>query len=110
MRIGERHKAGVTAFSKTAAGYSNVDVNAAIKYGVAVGNTPNNKMINQISPLPGLLVNLLKVQIMGVIGAGCIGSAYAGIMIEGLKMNLICYDLYQATRRKVCHRHVRVRY
>lgn len=40
MRIGERHKAGVTAFSKTAAGYSNVDVNAAIKYGVAVRNTP----------------------------------------------------------------------
>ncbi|CAH1432226.1 unnamed protein product [Lactuca virosa] len=27
-----------------------------------------------------------------------IGSAYARMMIEGFKMNLIYYDLYQATR------------
>ncbi|KAF6141448.1 hypothetical protein GIB67_021264 [Kingdonia uniflora] len=37
-------------------------------------------------------------QTVGVIGAGRIGSAYARMMIEGLKMNLIYYDLYQATR------------
>ncbi|KAF6139155.1 hypothetical protein GIB67_023208 [Kingdonia uniflora] len=49
--------------------------------------------------LPHLFVaNLLKGQIVGVIGAGRIGSAYARMMIEEFKMNLIYYDLYQATR------------
>lgn len=33
-------KAGGRAFSNMAVGYNNVDVNAATKYGVAVGNTP----------------------------------------------------------------------
>ncbi|RRT81288.1 hypothetical protein B296_00002542, partial [Ensete ventricosum] len=51
-------RAGGSAFSNMAVGYNNVDVNAANKYGIAVGNTP----------------------------------------IEGFKMNLIYYDLYQATR------------
>lgn len=40
---------------------------------------------------------MLKGQTVGVIGAGRIGSAYARMMIEGFKMNLIYYDLYQAT-------------
>nr|KAJ0199388.1 hypothetical protein LSAT_V11C600311500 [Lactuca sativa] len=46
----------------------------------------------------GFLGNLLKGQIVGVIGAGRIVSAYARTMIEGFKMNLIYYDFYQATR------------
>nr|DAD19866.1 TPA_asm: hypothetical protein HUJ06_021329 [Nelumbo nucifera] len=33
-------RAGGRAFSNMAVGYNNVDVNAATKYGVAVGNTP----------------------------------------------------------------------
>lgn len=33
-------KAGGKAFSNMAVGYNNVDVEAANKYGVAVGNTP----------------------------------------------------------------------
>ena len=33
-------RAGGKAFSNMAVGYNNVDVNAANKYGVAVGNTP----------------------------------------------------------------------
>jgi len=33
-------RAGGTAFSNMAVGYNNVDVNAATKYGVSVGNTP----------------------------------------------------------------------
>lgn len=33
-------RAGGTAFSNMAVGYNNVDVSAANKYGVAVGNTP----------------------------------------------------------------------
>ena len=31
----------------------------------------------------------------GVIGAGRIGAAYALMMVEGHKMNLIYYDLYR---------------
>nr|ACJ85449.1 unknown [Medicago truncatula] len=49
--------------------------------------------------LPHLFVgNLLKGQTVGVIGAGRIGSAYARMMVEGFKMNLIYFDLYQSTR------------
>nr|GEX74869.1 glycerate dehydrogenase [Tanacetum cinerariifolium] len=109
-----------------AVGYNNVDVEAATKYGVAVGNTPGvltettaelaaslslaaSRRIVEADGfmraglydgwLPHLFVgNLLKGQTVGVIGAGRIGSAYARMMIEGFKMNLIYYDLYQATR------------
>ncbi|CAH1427698.1 unnamed protein product [Lactuca virosa] len=89
--------------------------------GVAVGNTPTtSELAASLSLaasrriveadgfmraglydgwLPHLFVgNLLKGQTVGVIGAGRIGSAYARMMIEGFKMNLIYYDFYQATR------------
>ncbi|XP_042469748.1 glycerate dehydrogenase HPR, peroxisomal-like [Zingiber officinale] len=119
-------RAGGTAFSNMAVGYNNVDVGAANKYGIAVGNTPGvltettaelaaslslaaaRKIVeaDQFMRaglydgwLPHLFVgNLLKGQTVGVIGAGRIGSAYARMMIEGFKMNLIYYDLYQSTR------------
>lgn len=119
-------RAGGTAFSNMAVGYNNVDVNAANKYGVAIGNTPGvltettAELAASLSLaaarriveadqfmraglydgwLPHLFVgNLLKGQTVGVIGAGRIGSAYARMMVEGFKMNLIYYDLYQATR------------
>jgi hydroxypyruvate reductase 1 len=35
---------------------------------------------------------------VGVIGAGRIGAAYARMMVEGLKMDLVYYDLYQNRR------------
>lgn len=119
-------RAGGTAFSNMAVGYNNVDVNAATKYGIAVGNTPGvltettAELAASLSLaaarriveadefmraglydgwLPHLFVgNLLKGQTVGVIGAGRIGSAYARMMIEGFKMNLIYFDLYQSTR------------
>ncbi|KAG6475770.1 hypothetical protein ZIOFF_064999 [Zingiber officinale] len=119
-------RAGGTSFSNMAVGYNNVDVSAANKYGVAVGNTPGvlTETTAELAAalsltaarriveadqfmraglydgwLPHLFVgNLLKGQTVGVIGAGRIGSAYARMMIEGFKMNLIYYDLYQATR------------
>ncbi|KAK1296226.1 Glycerate dehydrogenase HPR, peroxisomal [Acorus calamus] len=119
-------RAGGKAFSNMAVGYNNVDVSAANKYGIAVGNTPGvltettaelaaslslaaSRRIVEADQfmraglydgwLPHLFVgNLLKGQTVGVIGAGRIGSAYARMMIEGFKMNLIYYDLYQATR------------
>ncbi|XP_031494841.1 glycerate dehydrogenase [Nymphaea colorata] len=119
-------RAGGKAFSNMAVGYNNVDVNAANKNGIAVGNTPGvltettaelaaalslsaSRRIAEADQfmraglydgwLPHLFVgNLLKGQTVGVIGAGRIGSAYARMMVEGYKMNLIYYDLYQATR------------
>ncbi|CAM8910921.1 unnamed protein product [Rhodiola kirilowii] len=119
-------KAGGTAFSNMAVGYNNVDVNAANKYGIAVGNTPGvlTETTAELAAalslaaarriveadgfmraglydgwLPNLFVgNLLKGQTVGVIGAGRIGSAYARMMVEGFKMNLIYFDLYQSTR------------
>ncbi|KMZ70332.1 Glyoxylate/hydroxypyruvate reductase B [Zostera marina] len=119
-------KAGGTAFSNMAVGYNNVDVDAATKCGISVGNTPGvltettAELAASLSVsaarriveadefmraghykgwLPNLFVgNLLKGQTVGVIGAGRIGSAYARMMIEGFKMNLIYYDLYQSTR------------
>ncbi|KAG2647872.1 hypothetical protein PVAP13_1NG036000 [Panicum virgatum] len=119
-------RAGGTAFSNMAVGYNNVDVEAANRNGIAVGNTPGvlTETTAELAAsltlaaarriveadqfmraglyegwLPHLFVgNLLKGQTVGVIGAGRIGSAYARMMIEGFKMNLIYYDLYQATR------------
>ncbi|KAK1399235.1 hypothetical protein POM88_009098 [Heracleum sosnowskyi] len=101
-------KAGGTAFSNMVVGYNNVDVNAANKYGVAVGNTPGvltettEELAASLSVsaarriveadefmraglydgwLPHLfVVNLIKGQTVGVIGAGRIGSAYARMM------------------------------
>ncbi|QHN79522.1 Glycerate dehydrogenase [Arachis hypogaea] len=119
-------RAGGKAFSNMAVGYNNVDVNVATKYGVAVGNTPGvlTETTAELAAsltlaaarriveadefmraglydgwLPHLFVgNLLKGQTVGVIGAGRIGSAYARMMVEGFKMNLIYFDLYQSTR------------
>ncbi|WVY96614.1 hypothetical protein V8G54_028765 [Vigna mungo] len=119
-------RAGGKAFSNMAVGYNNVNVDAANKYGVAVGNTPGvltettAELAASLSLaaarriveadefmraglydgwLPHLFVgNLLKGQTVGVIGAGRIGSAYARMMVEGFKMNLIYFDLYQSTR------------
>ncbi|KAG6779669.1 hypothetical protein POTOM_016063 [Populus tomentosa] len=101
-------RAGGKAFSNMAVGYNNVDVNAANKHGVAVGNTPGvltettAELAASLSLaaarriveadqfmraglydgwLPHLFVgNLLKGQTVGVIGAGRIGSAYARMM------------------------------
>ncbi|THU67075.1 hypothetical protein C4D60_Mb05t20830 [Musa balbisiana] len=101
-------RAGGSAFSNMAVGYNNVDVNAANKYGIAVGNTPGvltettAELAASLSLaaarriveadqfmraglydgwLPHLFVgNLLKGQTVGVIGAGRIGSAYARMM------------------------------
>ncbi|KAJ8423776.1 hypothetical protein Cgig2_008661 [Carnegiea gigantea] len=118
-------RAGGKAFSKIAVGYNDVDVGAANRYGITVGNTPGvliemtAKLAVALSLaaarriveadafmraglyegwLPHLFVgNLLKGKTVGVIGAGRIGSAYARMMVEGFKMNLIYCDLYQAT-------------
>ena len=112
--------AGGTAYSNYAVGFDNVDVDAATKHGIPVGNTPgvltettaqmavtltfaaarrvgeaerflrNGKYRGWLPTL--FLGNLLWRKTLGVIGAGRIGTAYAHMMVEGHKMNLIYYD------------------
>jgi hydroxypyruvate reductase 1 len=114
--------AGGTAYSNYAVGFNNVDVDAATQHGIPVGNTPGvlTETTAQMAValtfaaarrvgaaerflrkghykgwLPTLFMgNLLWRKTVGVIGAGRIGSAYAHMMVEGHKMNLIYYDVY----------------
>jgi len=115
--------AGGKAYSNYAVGYNNVDVDAATKQGIPVGNTPG--VLTETTAemavaltfaaarrvvegdrfmrgghykgwLPTLFLGeLFWHKTVGVIGAGRIGAAYGRMMVEGHKMNLIYYDLYQ---------------
>ncbi len=114
--------AGGRAYSNYAVGYNNVDVAAATARGIGVGNTPGvltettaemavgltfaaaRRIVEgdgymrkgrYKSWLPDLFLGeLLWRKVVGVIGAGRIGSAYARMMVEGHKMDLIYYDLH----------------
>jgi hydroxypyruvate reductase 1 len=113
--------AGGKAYSNCAVGYNNVDVDAATKHGIPVGNTPGvltettaemavalsfaaarrvveaDKFMRggrYKSWLPALFLGeLFWHKTVGVIGAGRIGTAYARMMAEGHKMNVIYYDI-----------------
>lgn len=115
--------AGGTAYSNYAVGFNNIDLDAATKHGIPVGNTPG--VLTETTAemavtltfaaarrtgeaerflragkyrgwLPTLFLGeLLWRKTAGVVGAGRIGAAYARMMVEGHKMNLIYYDLYQ---------------
>lgn len=115
--------AGGQAYSNYAVGFNNVKVDIATQHGIPVGNTPGvltettaemavaltfataRRLVEADSFmrtghyhgwLPTLFLgNLLKGGTVGVIGAGRIGAAYARMMVEGFKMNLVYYDLYQ---------------
>eukprot|EP00892_Ulva_mutabilis_P010139 jgi/Ulvmu1/7498/UM037_0042.1 len=114
--------AGGTAYSNYAVGYNNVDVPAATKCGIPVGNTPGvlTETTAELAAaltlsaarrvveadvfmrggqykgwLPDLFVGLLlQNKTVGIIGAGRIGAAYARMMVEGHKMDLVYYDPY----------------
>jgi len=114
---------GGTAYSNYAVGYNNVDVDAATKLGIPVGNTPGvlthttaeltvaltyaavRRIVESDSFmrtgrykgwLPALFLGeLLRHKTVGIIGAGRIGSAYARMMMEGARMNVIYYDLHR---------------
>lgn len=118
--FGALKAAGGTAYSNYAVGFDNVDVGAATKHGIPVGNTPGvlTETTAQMAValtfaaarrvgeaerflregkykgwLPTLFQgNLLWRKTVGIIGAGRIGTAYAHMMVEGHKMNLIYYD------------------
>ena len=114
--------AGGTAYSNYAVGYNNVDVGAATARGIPVGNTPGvltettaelaialtfaaSRRIVEADRfmrsgqftgwLPTLFMGaLFNRKTVGILGAGRIGSAYARMMVEGHKMNLVYYDVH----------------
>eukprot|EP01026_Neomeris_dumetosa_P053841 TRINITY_DN4818_c0_g1_i7.p1 TRINITY_DN4818_c0_g1~~TRINITY_DN4818_c0_g1_i7.p1 ORF type:complete len:398 (-),score=64.05 TRINITY_DN4818_c0_g1_i7:60-1253(-) len=114
------------AYSNYAVGYNNVDVAAATKHGIPVGNTPGvlTETTAELAAaltmaaarrvveadvfmraghykgwLPTLFVGLLlQNKTVGIIGAGRIGAAYARMMVEGHKMDLVYFDPYPNTK------------
>lgn len=120
--FGALKAAGGSAYSNYAVGYNNVNVPAATKHGLPVGNTPGvlTETTAELAValtfaaarrvvegdyfmragkyegwLPNLFVgNLLQHKTVGIIGAGRIGTAYAKMMVEGHKMDLVYYDPY----------------
>jgi glycerate dehydrogenase len=114
--------AGGRAYSNYAVGFNNVDVAAASRHGIPVGNTPGvlteataemavtlafatARRVGESERflragkyrgwLPTLFLgDLLWRKTVGLIGAGRIGSAFARMMVEGHKMNLIYFDLH----------------
>ena len=116
--------AGGRAYSNYAVGYNNVDVEAATRHVIPVGNTPG--VLTETTAemtvaltfaaarrvvegdvfmragkfegwLPTLFLGgLLWRRTVGIVGAGRIGTAYARMMIEGHKMDVIYYDVRQS--------------
>ena len=115
--------AGGKVYSNYAVGYNNVDVPAATRHGIPVGNTPG--VLTETTAelacaltlaaarrvveadvfmrggrykgwLPDLFIgSLLQGKTVGIVGAGRIGVAYARMLIEGHKMNVIYFDPFQ---------------
>jgi hydroxypyruvate reductase 1 len=114
--------AGGTAYSNVAVGYNNVDIDAATRHGIPVGNTPGvltettaqmavtltfaatrrtgeAERFLRAGKYKGWLMTLFLGELLwrktvGVIGAGRIGATYARMMVEGHKMNLVYHDPY----------------
>lgn len=112
--------AGGEILSTYAVGYNNIDVAAATKNRVAIGNTPGvlTNATAEIAValtfaaarrvaesdnftrkglfhgwLPSLFLGeLVSRKTLGIVGTGRIGSAYARMMVEGFKMNLIYFS------------------
>ncbi len=112
--------AGGKVYCNYAVGFNNVDVAAATSLRIAIGNTP--EVLTETTAEMGValtfaaarriaeadtfvragkftgwqpslfLGELLAGKTLGVVGAGRIGSAYAQMMVEGHKMNLIYFN------------------
>ena len=112
--------AGGVAYSNYAVGFDNVDVPAATRAGIPVGNTPGvltettaemavsltfaaARRLGEAERylragdfhgwLPSLFVGKqLWGKTVGIIGAGRIGTAYAQMMVAGHRMNLVYFS------------------
>ncbi len=117
--------AGGLAYSNYAVGYNNVDLAAATRLGIPVGNTPGvltettaemavaltfaaARRLGEAERylragrytgwLPDLFLGtLLHGKTLGVVGAGRIGAAYARMMVQGHGMHVIYHDLVPNT-------------
>lgn len=113
-------KAGGRVYSNYAVGYNNIDLAYATANKIAVGNTPGvltettaelavaltfaaarrigeaERYIRDgrfVAWRPDLMLGrLLHGKTLGVVGAGRIGTAYARMMVEGHRMNLIYFN------------------
>ena len=113
--------AGARVYSQYAVGYDNVDVAAATRLGLPVGNTPGvltettaemavaltfaaarrlpegERMMRAGAYhgwLPTMLLGTLLYRgTLGIVGAGRIGAAYARMMVGGHKMDLVYNDV-----------------
>ena len=115
--------AGGIAYSNYAVGYDNVDVPGATAAAIPVGNTPGvltettaemavaltfaagRRVVEadafmRAGKYEGWLPTLYMGKrfhgsTVGIVGAGRIGAAYARMLVEGHKMNVIYYDLHE---------------
>ena len=117
--------AGGKVYSNYAVGFDNIDVDAATRLGIPVGNTPG--VLTETTAemavaltfaaarrtgeaerymrsgryqgwLPTLFLGeLLQGKTVGIIGAGRIGDAYARMMVAGHRMNLVYHDIHRNT-------------
>ena len=114
--------AGGTAYSNYAVGYDNVNVPGATAAGIPVGNTPGVLTETTAEMAVALTFSAARRVVeadafmrggryegwlptmymgkrfhggtVGIVGAGRIGSAYARMLVEGHKMNVVYFDLY----------------
>ncbi len=114
--------AGGKAYSNYAVGFNNVDLEAATRWQIPVGNTPgvltettaemavtltfaaarrvcDSERFLREGKYQGWLPTLFLGELLwrknlGVVGLGRIGAAYAKMMVEGHKMNLLYCDLH----------------
>jgi hydroxypyruvate reductase 1 len=116
-------EAGGKVYSNYAVGFDNLDVDAATKRGIPIGNTPG--VLTETTAemavaltfaaarripeadlymrrgqyegwLPTLFLGeMFTRQTVGVIGAGRIGAVYAKTMVEGFKMDLVYFDTHR---------------
>ncbi len=119
--LGALRAAGALVYSQYAVGYDNVDVAAATRLGLPVGNTPGvltettaemavaltfaaarrvaegDRMVRAGAYhgwLPTMLLgSLLWRGTLGIVGAGRIGATYARMLVEGHRMDLVYYDV-----------------
>ncbi len=124
--------AGGRAYSNYAVGYNNVDVAAATRNEIAVGNTPgvltettaemavaltfaaarrtgeSERFLRAgkyLGWLPSLFLGKrLYGRTVGIVGAGRIGAAYGRMMVEGHRMHLLYYDLNPNPDLEACIR------